>query len=470
MNPLVTSSPSFIGPLLSDQSDIRKKNPHRLNETSSLKDGVFDETVPASIGLPNPNQLIDFYANSMQLHVEKRVAIFFQQLVACYQTKLHFEIGTTLDQGESAPALKYETPDGISHKLCTRNAAHSSTIPCLVAYKESEWKDFIDNKIDAAAGFIYFKGSHLYGLCNSTIDMPRAINEADIAIDGKSNDSALRKASLELLNKASQGQVSPMDGLKDFLKILTTMVDDKKHTAPKDDVKRALRHYARILKNINESINDDQEIFNQWLDIRLDPTDESAEVRKAIYHIRYKAIQTNLEAQAKVIDKIDRVKNTIFSAMKKEKTKYCFSEDAFKHSLINLANDDDAIRLRKLFNLPAENDTIAAYVKSKNRILLESKQIKILLGEISKEFARMKSAEIGERSSLTKKLRKAKNWTQKNLSNEIAKLYPNLPSSQSTISRVETRAKIIDEFYAEKLSKVFKVDAGLFMPTFFNTI
>jgi len=464
-NLLPINSTQFIGPAPSPQKD-RDKYAHRLNETSSLTDGIFGKTVPRKFGLPAPEKLVEHYADSMEHHIEKRVAIFFQQLVACYQTKLHFEIGKTLNQGESAPALT-ASKNGTVRKLCPRNAAHSSTIPCLIAYRGSEWDAYQRGELDALEEFVYLKGSHIYGLCNSTIEMPRAINEADIAIDGNSEGSALRTKSLALLNKAAQGDLTPVKGLKNFLLLLINTVHEKRGTVAKEDVRKALENYEQILDDIQISIANDPEIFSQWLDVRVDPSNESALMRKTIYHIRYGAIRNNLLSQAQIIDMIEKVKNQIFAQMKTEK-RYCFAEDAFRQVLVELAAERDRLRLRKLFNLPAETNQKPTYEITKARILKEKKLLLPLLKEVSRKMAQMRNEEISQRSSLTKTLREVKGWRQADLSAKIGEHYPSLPSSQSTISRVETGAKSIDSNYASKLSKVFKVDAGLFMPHFFH--
>ncbi len=466
MNTLLPiNSTQFIGPAPSPQKD-RDKYAHRLNETSSLTDRIFGKTVPREFGFPAPEKLIDHYADSMEHHIEKRVAIFFQQLVACYQTKLHFEIGKTLNQGESAPALM-ASKNGTIRKLCPRNAAHSSTIPCLIAYRGSEWDAHQRDELEVLEGFVYLKGSHIYGLCNSTIDMPRAINEADIAIDGNSEGSALRTKSLALLNKAAQGDLTPVKGLKNFLLLLINTVHEKRGTVAKEDVRKALEYYEKILNGIQNSIANDPEIFSHWLDIQVDPSDESSLMRKTIYHIRYGAIRNNLLSQALIIDMIETVRKQIFNQMKTEK-RYCFAEEAFRQVLVELAAESDRPRLRKLFNLPAETNRKPTYETTKARILKEKKLLLPLLKELSRKMAQMRNDEISHRSSLTKTLREVKGWTQDDLSAKIKKNFPSLPSSRSTISRVETGAKSIDSNYASKLSKVFKVDAGLFMPHFFH--
>ncbi|MBS0626564.1 MAG: helix-turn-helix transcriptional regulator [Verrucomicrobia bacterium] len=464
---------TFIGPLPPPKGP-RDKFAHRLNETTSLVDHVFGAKIPKEIAAPTPKQLVDFYIEPLTHHVEKRVALFFQQLVACYETKLHFEIGDTLDQAESAPALKNHA----GQKIATRNAAHSSTIPCLIAYRQDEWEAWAGNRRqEPPQGFVYLKGSDLYRNSNATIDMPRDINEADIAIDGKANESALRQKSLALLNRCGQGETTPEEGLKEFIQILSAEVAKKKNLANKEGVKRALELYKEALRQISEAIDVDGTIFEQWLDLQVDSTDDSARVRRTIYHIRYDAIRQNHLSQTEILDKIEQVKNEIFGRMKQERGRYAYMEDAFRHVLADsVEKDADRLRLLKLYQLPFEGYDLRPngrkmqlYSKTKTRMLQEvSEKIAPLIKEVCRMMERMRHAEVSKRASITRVLRHAKGWRQIDLSAKIKELFPTLPSSQPTISRVETGIRVIDSDYAGKLSQVFKVDAGLFMPHFFN--
>jgi len=60
-----------------------------------------------------------------------------------------------------------------------------------------------------------------------------------------------------------------------------------------------------------------------------------------------------------------------------------------------------------------------------------------------------------------------KAWQQWRLGNEIAALFPYAAASQSTISRIENRIKLVTPPIAKELSTVFRIDPGLFMPHFF---
>lgn len=470
LNPV--SSDQYIGSLPPAVKGPRDKFAQKLNETTSLLDAIFQSTFPKEIETPSPSALIDLYQEPLAHHVEKRVALFFQQLVSCYQTKLHFEAGDTLDQAESAKALMKG-----KEKICTRNAAHSSTIPCLLAYRGEEWAQWVENpEGEKPQGFVYLRWSDIYRNCNATIDLPRDINEADIAIDGKANESALRNKCLQILNDSSQGTVCPQEGLKRFLDVLLSEVKAKTRAARKEGVKRALELYQETIEEIEEEIGADAEVFSRWLDVRIDQSDESAAVRRTIYHLRYKAIRDNHLGQSEILSKIEVVRKEIFGRIKGEPGRFAYLDEAFRHTLVHFAESDvDKNRLRKLYNLPTEKYDLRPnerrtqlYEATKARMLQEKDKMVPLVKEVSRLMARLRNQETSQRASITRVLRKAKEWRQIDLSAKIKTLYPALPASQPTISRCETGVRTIDPDYAEKLSRVFQVDAGLFMPHFFH--
>ena len=72
-----------------------------------------------------------------------------------------------------------------------------------------------------------------------------------------------------------------------------------------------------------------------------------------------------------------------------------------------------------------------------------------------------------QRAQIIKELRGMKKWRQIDLGAEVRVLFPRAAASQSTISRIENRQKLVTPQIAEEFSQVFKVDSGLFMPHFF---
>lgn len=100
---------------------------------------------PASTLLPSTEELIEKYRDLIGEHVSRRIAFFFQQLICCFQTKLHFEIGQVVSQGSSAKKVTL-TDQNLTNLEFERNAAHSSTLPCLLAYDLEEWELYQEKK------------------------------------------------------------------------------------------------------------------------------------------------------------------------------------------------------------------------------------------------------------------------------------------------------------------------------------
>ena len=87
--------------------------------------------------------------------------------------------------------------------------------------------------------------------------------------------------------------------------------------------------------------------------------------------------------------------------------------------------------------------------------------------ELKNAFKKLKQKELLTRGNILYEIRAIKGITQKVLAKEIKAKFPEAVASQSTISRIENHEKLIDPDYAKKLSKIFKVDSSLFMPSFF---
>ena len=100
-------------------------------------------------------------------------------------TKHTFRPGYVKHQGFSA-----EQPEDDSVEL---RGAHSATIPCL--YTDSTTR----------AKFVFLYRSGFYDESNATIDILKEVNDADSSIDGHNSGNKLRKATINLLNKAAQG-------------------------------------------------------------------------------------------------------------------------------------------------------------------------------------------------------------------------------------------------------------------------
>lgn len=479
---------TYVGTVYAKKQGLRSKYSHRLSETPSCRDRINSAFVVAQTKAEQPSavELIEHYRSMIEEHIERRVAIYFQQLVVCYRTFLHFEIGDTRHQGESGTTLgvKIEGETSIK-KLSGRDAAHSSTIPCLVAYSKAEWEEFQKNGGPRPRGFTYIEGADIYRGANATLEMPRDINEADIEIDGKKESSELRTHAIGLLNKAAVGEETPVTGISRFLDHIIAAVHQKRGTAGKESVRYCLAFYEEYLLDIRNRVNTDPTIFDQLLGVQVGGSPEEIRLRKLIYDMRYQAIRSSQYEQSALCQKINAVRDSVFKSIGLKTVPYF--DDAYRLVLMeNMLTEQDAHRVAKLLNSPqrayftilagetdqqvlrATQQRAAKLEKTKQLICNKCQQkIRDLAQELREKFRDLKRVEILLRGDAVRTVRREKNWTQTVLANRIKALFPAAIASQSTVSRVENHQKLVSSSYAEQLSAVFQVPPVLFMPTFF---
>jgi DNA-binding XRE family transcriptional regulator len=443
-----------------------------LNETPSLTDPVFRDSqnpfshletdTPTSTLLPSVEEIIEKYRDLICEHVSRRVIFFFQQLICCFQTKLHFEIGHVVSQGASAKKVTLSDQNLASLEF-ERNAAHSSTLPCLLAYDAKEWALYQAKKINLPKGWVFLKGTDSYRLWNSTINIPRWINMVDLQIDGTSRDQKLRYKTLHLINAAARGEIDPEEGLELFIQLSIHQVELTYKAATQFIYRKILNLYKYELESTQVSFNHNRSMWLEAL-LSIKVLDESS--RKIIYQIRYQAIRDAQLGQAKLIQKINLVKRKILSSYKKKPP---YFEAAFRSLLIAEAyTQKNRQRLEKIYNFSyfdfkARLSSAQLHIFDNTKSKLTKKhrpQITALTTEIIRDMQELRKKEALQRSQFTKLLRHAKKWTQKQLSQELS-------VSQSTVSRMENCHKLITLPLAEKLSLIFHVDTGLFMPHFF---
>lgn len=110
---------------------------------------------------------------------------------------------------------------------------------------------------------------------------------------------------------------------------------------------------------------------------------------------------------------------------------------------------------------------VTQFTNVKSRILQYVNEINSLARTIQEEMRSLLTQEEYQRAQIIKELRGMKKWRQIDLGAEVRVLFPRAAASQSTISRIENRQKLVTPQIAEEFSQVFKVDSGLFMPHFF---
>lgn len=498
----VQAGPS-IGPIYLKKE--RDQYPPELGETCSLTDRVFqDKSSQQKLHFqPHPWQapgerMTDYiYANPCPVeafpragigeyrkmireHVERRVLFFFQQMIVCYQTKLHFESVGAQDQGKSADAI-FMNMNGQKQKYSVRQAAHSCGNPCLVAYDNAQWQMYQAKAIAKPHGFVFLKDTDYYRTVNATMNMPKCINDADREIDEKTVHSLLRTKGEAIINRSSQGLITPDQGIVEYIQESLNEVRAAKQRlaqAVRDpEVREVLDYYEKYLTKIQGIIEEDPLYLEKFLDLKMGRATLDERSKRVILQLRYAAIRNCQVNQSALIQKVEALSQEVIAhleaANNNRRPDHCNA--AFNAVVVEHARtSEDRKRLEKLlnfspFNFEAQLQGAARtkYFNTKALVVAYSAQIGFLVREILGDMRRLRTQEMYDRAQVIKELRGMKGWTQKELGREVKQIFPNAAASQSTISRIENRGKLVTEPIAMEFSRVFGIDPGLFMPHFY---
>ena len=173
--------------------------------TESQKKGrnktTFDMNVTISLANDNNSPLDQ---QRIIEHAQRRVDLFFYLLIAYYKTGLTAHIADTLEQHGCG---KKQTP-----------ACHSALLPRLWDTEHDEPR-YKPNTIKRQTGLL--DNTHLYQSMNSTVELHEAVNYFETHhLEGKKSESKMREKSLFVLNQVSQGNLTPIEGMLQFLMLL----------------------------------------------------------------------------------------------------------------------------------------------------------------------------------------------------------------------------------------------------------
>ncbi|NGX61001.1 MAG: hypothetical protein K940chlam9_00479 [Chlamydiae bacterium] len=467
--------------------------PFDLNETPALKDlvvadhvwsqkiGKYEyECIPQAIvqaQLDTFDKKLNAYMPMLEQHIERRIAFFFQQLIVCYKTGLHFEIGGTGDQQGGATSLYILNQQGQKQKVLDRQAAHSSTIPSLIAYDKAQWDYHRQHNTPKPQGFLFLNHSETFRNSNATMEMMTEINQTDSAIDGKEASNLLRTKALAILNRASKGEIDPEEGLFLFMQEAQGVIAGKRmQRTIKNETKTILSHFHRVIQETKTNLETNPATFDRLIGVAASNLRGNQTLFKKACEIRYEAIQKSQMGQSKLIERINTVSTQVLQQCAGRRTDH-FAY-AFRAVLIESMPTQETKRsVETLYAYPHE-DALFGLRRTTNRLngLARTEQlirtnalplIRNLATELKLELYRLQREEILRRGEITRTLRNAHGWTQPTLANKIKASYPAFAASQPTISRIENNIKLIDPTYATGLSRVMQVDPGLFMPMFY---
>lgn len=461
------------------------KNVESKNDKKTACDLVFALSQTEVNAWIDPEKVAQKYSPTIQEHFTRRVDLFLMQLVGCYGTRLHFEVGPTQHQAESSKSLYVEF-NGTKQKVCkrgpkqaTHNAAHSSTFPCLVAYDQEKWNAHKNGGTAKPKGIYFLQNSDLYKGTNSTCNLPRFVNDADIAVDGATHQSPFSNNALEVINQVSQGSITLYEAMKGFLESLEIEIRGKKRIAQDPGVKASLQVYYDEVKALSQEFESNP---NEWIftkiDLLIDHEETTNRMRAAMLKIRSEAIRQNMRSQTELMNKINLLSTQILKEIRQTKKSNApaYYEEAFKLLLIDKTGTElNRQRLTKLFALvdPEKVGTRKAGIQKSKEVIAAAAmlrnvdRIKELASTLSADMRTLRTEETNHRGDAMRALRNGRAWTQVKLGRELRQRYPLQPSSQSTICRTERGYRIMSDQLAGQLSETFDIPKELLLPQVF---
>jgi hypothetical protein len=256
--------PKFPDFSSADASKIKNKrellDKHLGDPTSSVAESRFRDFAEMGPDAEIDGERIEDWSLQLrrskpliQLHIQKRISLLFTQAIVCHNTSYEFRVGKVMHNGRQA------------HKIGDEEfqAAHSATLPCLYARSLVTGKEKV-----------YLYRSDYYDESSSTIDMVKAVNDADRAIDELYSISKLREDTVDLLNEVARGETNPMEMTKEFIDTLIDQIDISLKRATSDEVKDVLRIYRKEAVAISLIVNK-PETFDTWLYVDMKDPDHN---------------------------------------------------------------------------------------------------------------------------------------------------------------------------------------------------
>ncbi|MBN2478661.1 MAG: hypothetical protein JXA94_00370 [Parachlamydiales bacterium] len=452
--------------------------------TIALRDEKYDSQMDPKKYF-DPKEKIEQYRDEIADVVDKRLQLFFQQLICCWNVPFYFEsisaqdqigIGkkTTVTDPQTAQTVKYDT-----------QAAHTSTFPALKAYEI----DDLGQKI--GQGFIYLKYSDGYWQHNSTIDLPIEVNKADCILDGTKTNSQLRDKSIALINKVAKNTISPQKAFEEFAKVFSRQLDSSIQKLDESDPRRdVLIIYQKRLNEILPLI-EDEDFFDNLIGVKIAASEKENLLRKIVFERRFKLIQFTQNAESIIARRVLDAQNEM---LKKHSKTLKAIDPRLRYTLLEAMDPIYRKKLEKLLCTSLEqlridnekNEERLRTFEEKNRIAKfrqdHDKKIHELKKEVQKLIDTVFEEELKYRSFLFKDLRtKYNSLKQVDFVHEYQLKHPLAPMSSARVSRIEQRTRAdtklfyqtpitqrrvnMDVLEARNIAETFGIDAGLFLPS-----
>lgn len=277
-------------------------------ETSWKTKKVLQVTPQLAAQMSNAEGLPHYYEDLIQHHISTRVALFFQQAIACYNTPFHFRIASTEGQVFSAPTLKVKA-EGQAVTNVSFQAAHSSTIPGLKACLREDYEASNEDDEIEPEYFMFLKGSQIENYGNSTVGLPTFVNQIDTLIDGKEKENKLRTHTIDLINQVALARINPVQATRSFLEHVS---DQLRIAGGKPDLAttkvKVIRIYQqriqemKSLAKVPERIGAVHPFFDSLLSVNL--TGENAQdvpvIRDIVFKRKYEVIRESQFLESKI--------------------------------------------------------------------------------------------------------------------------------------------------------------------------
>jgi hypothetical protein len=425
-------------------------------------------------------KLIETSQELIGQHVNRRIQLFFQQTILCYNTPFFYDAEGAEDQIGVGSEVRL-SPE-VTHKT---QAAHSSTLPCLYAYPKDA-----NGQIDRSKRFVFLKYSNFYNQHNATIELPIEVNQADTRLDGKSGEEKLRDAALSITNRVAQAHMKPTKATKEFLERFEENLNQLINTLAENDLRRdVFQIYLVEVCGVRAEINQSKELFDQILGVKNISESEKI-LRNVVYKSRFDMIQkaeliesqiakrifeaekATLGSKISSLKSVDyRVRYILLKGASKDRERKCY-EKFFCTSLEQLQSTikNKQEKFRRVENAVGQFET-----KYQTQINDLRRDLRVL-------FRNLETLEFEYRSKFFRGLRwDYKQWYQREFVEAFKVKHPDEPMSQPMVSRLEQpsrlkpgegiyatpecqRRKEMDIGKAEKIASTFDIDVGLFLP------
>ncbi len=426
-----------------------------------------------------PEGIVDLNKKGISIAVDKRVALFFQQAILCYgMSGFTFSARGADDQIGTSPGMKFASSKS-SFTMHKREAAHSSTVPTLIAHAKDG---------STPNGFVFLKGGSSYYQHNATIGMHECVNGADELIDGKGQDHKLRDTAVKILNRVAQG-LDPVQATKEFCRSFDKEVLSTSARLKQDDKRRfVLERYHEKIKKIQQAATDSV-LFDRLIGVSVNPENPNEHVlREAVYKKRYDVIRLQEIVESRIGKRIADVKEKMDSHdrfLLEHMLLSTFSTTSERKILEKLFGKTVAFFENEIQPVPSALKGFRTQVQNLNQKYL--KELDVLRRDLRSDFRKLSSAEYSYRAGVFKDLRtKVNHWTQEEF-RENYRQTTGASVSQAWVSRMEQlshlpkknpgeyatpitqRRRYVTLEDAKRCAATFGVDAGIFLPSLFTS-